>query len=327
MMVSILSRQITKPIRELSRMADSLGDGHFQPSRIPIKDRELADLADVMNQTASRLAAYDRDQKTFFQNVSHELRTPLMSIQGYAEAIRYDVVPDIKAAAAVIMAESDRLTGMVEDLLFLSRVDSQQKPDHNDVFDPEDLLRDCQERLRGYAVKEQKIIDLSLGFDSVLPSGAKVLQVSVTPSEAQAPQVSMSPSDAQAPAVLWMPADAATRPDPVRPVLLLSGDYAALSRALDNVVANGVRYAVHRVLIQGCWLDHHYQITISDDGPGISPDVQPFLFDRFFKGEAGRYGIGLSISKTIIEQHLGHIQAGNGPEGGAQFVIDLPKIC
>ena len=61
-------------------------------------------------------------QQTFFQNASHELKTPLMAIQGYAEGIQAGVM-DIGSAAGVILAESDRMTALVEELLDISKID------------------------------------------------------------------------------------------------------------------------------------------------------------------------------------------------------------
>ena len=61
-------------------------------------------------------------QQTFFQNASHELKTPLMAIQGYAEGIQAGVM-DAGGAAEVILAESDRMTGLVDELLDISKID------------------------------------------------------------------------------------------------------------------------------------------------------------------------------------------------------------
>ena len=61
-------------------------------------------------------------QQTFFQNASHELKTPLMAIQGYAEGIQAGVM-DTDSAAEVILAESDRMTELVEELLDISKID------------------------------------------------------------------------------------------------------------------------------------------------------------------------------------------------------------
>ena len=61
-------------------------------------------------------------QQTFFQNASHELKTPLMAIQGYAEGIQAGVM-DAGSAAEVILAESDRMTELVDELLDISKID------------------------------------------------------------------------------------------------------------------------------------------------------------------------------------------------------------
>ena len=65
-------------------------------------------------------------QQTFFQNASHELKTPLMAIQGYAEGIQAGVM-DTASAAEVILAESDRMTELVEELLDISKIDMGQQ--------------------------------------------------------------------------------------------------------------------------------------------------------------------------------------------------------
>jgi len=63
-------------------------------------------------------------------------------------------------------------------------------------------------------------------------------------------------------------------------------------------------------------------ISVEDNGPGISPDTLPTLFNAFFSDDG--MGVGLSISRTIIEAHGGKIWAENRPEGGARFSFTLP---
>ena len=81
-------------------------------------------------------------QRRFFQNTSHELKSPLMAIQGYAEGIQTGVVDPIHSAE-VIMQESDRLTRMVEELLYISKIDVHQLVLHITVLDVRELLYDC----------------------------------------------------------------------------------------------------------------------------------------------------------------------------------------
>lgn len=80
-------------------------------------------------------------QQTFFQNASHELKTPLMAIQGYAEGIQTGVM-DTDSAAEVILAESDRMTELVEELLDISKIDMGRQPLTLSETDIRELLYD-----------------------------------------------------------------------------------------------------------------------------------------------------------------------------------------
>jgi two-component system, OmpR family, sensor histidine kinase CssS len=64
-------------------------------------------------------------------------------------------------------------------------------------------------------------------------------------------------------------------------------------------------------------------ICISDDGNGFLESELPFLFQRYFKGQSGNFGLGLAISQSVIQKHLGLITAQNG-SSGAIFEIRLP---
>ena len=80
-------------------------------------------------------------QQTFFQNASHELKTPLMAIQGYAEGIQAGVM-DAGGAAEVILSESERMTGLVDELLDISKIDMGRQPLTLSEMDIRELLYD-----------------------------------------------------------------------------------------------------------------------------------------------------------------------------------------
>ena len=80
-------------------------------------------------------------QQTFFQNASHELKTPLMAIQGYAEGIQAGVM-DTGSAAGVILAESDRMTELVDELLDISKIDMGRQQLALSEMDVRELLYD-----------------------------------------------------------------------------------------------------------------------------------------------------------------------------------------
>jgi len=121
----IVALPISFSTRKLSKFASRVGKGDFTPLKGRIVSRELSSLGNAMNSMAGKLEQSDLEQKTFFQNASHELRTPLMSIQGYAEGIKYDVFNEEEKnnAVDVIISETGRLSSLVENLLSISKMD------------------------------------------------------------------------------------------------------------------------------------------------------------------------------------------------------------
>ncbi|MDP3447829.1 MAG: ATP-binding protein [Eubacteriales bacterium] len=95
-----------------------------------------------------------------------------------------------------------------------------------------------------------------------------------------------------------------------------------LVQALLNVVYNGLRYAKSRVDIS-VQANHAFaQIIVRDDGCGISEQDLPHVFDRFYKGPGGNFGLGLSITKSALDYMGGDIACHN--DHGAVFSIRVP---
>jgi len=97
-----------------------------------------------------------------------------------------------------------------------------------------------------------------------------------------------------------------------------------LTRAIDNLLSNAIRYAASEITLSCHKKAKHIEIRIADDGAGIAPDAISHVFERFYKGADGNHGIGLSIVKSVMEQQGGHITVENGKKGGAVFTISLP---
>jgi PAS domain S-box-containing protein len=72
--------------------------------------------------------------------------------------------------------------------------------------------------------------------------------------------------------------------------------------------------------------DGQIQVTFEDDGPGISPEILPNIFDPFYttKRPGRGTGLGLSICKAVLKEHAGNIEASSAPGGGAVFTVSLP---
>ena len=106
----------------------------------------------------------------------------------------------------------------------------------------------------------------------------------------------------------------------------VTGDSAALERAITNLLDNAAKWSpeggrVTVELTQGT-------VMVADEGPGISAQDLPHVFDRFYRSAESRgmpgSGLGLSIVKAVADRHGGHARAGNVPNGGAAFWFYVP---
>jgi len=68
------------------------------------------------------------------------------------------------------------------------------------------------------------------------------------------------------------------------------------------------------------------RVEVTDSGPGLPAASKPHLFEPFFSTKPSGLGIGLAISRRIMESHLGYLGAENNPQGGATFWIELPEV-
>lgn len=118
----------------------------------------------------------DRKMKQFFQNVSHELKTPIMSIQGYAEGIEQGLIQDTEKAARVILSESDRMTGMVNEILELSKLESGTIQANFTQTDVSQVLYECLERLEPLAKKEGIFFDVDVEDSVVLSCDSDLIE-------------------------------------------------------------------------------------------------------------------------------------------------------
>ncbi|MFS1663201.1 sensor histidine kinase [Streptococcus sp. zg-JUN1979] len=101
-------------------------------------------------------------------------------------------------------------------------------------------------------------------------------------------------------------------------------DESLFERAMLNILSNAVRYAKTYISITTCQKQQAVLIGISNDGPAIAEDDLEHLFERFYKGKDGHFGIGLSITKDIIERHQGQIEVTSSKEQ-TTFSIYLPQ--
>jgi two-component system sensor histidine kinase FlrB len=108
---------------------------------------------------------------------------------------------------------------------------------------------------------------------------------------------------------------------------LVEGNLDALAGAVSNLLDNALNHGGAGVCLRiglrrvdGATLI----CSIEDDGPGIDPTAQPYLFDPFFTTRERGTGLGLAVVQAVVLEHHGSVTAGQSPTGGAVFEIQLP---
>ena len=265
-----LARSFSAPVQSLSEFAGAIGNGELSQRELHFRDEEFDALAGAMNRMAADLGEARQKQEVFFQNVSHELRTPLTSIRGNAEGIVYGLM-EPRQAATVILHESDKLGGMVEDILWLSRAGKEKPKETAQPLDLREVFSLCVSEQRAEA--QAKGLVFRFDFDEA-------------------------------------------------PVLLPIREQDA-QRLIGNLISNAIRYAKKEITLSCHQEADGICAVVADDGPGVSAEDLPHVFERMYKGNGGKHGIGLAIAQTVAESCGGRITVRN--ENGAVFEARFPR--
>lgn len=116
-------------------------------------------------------------------------------------------------------------------------------------------------------------------------------------------------------------------------MLHIFADKQRIEQVVINLISNAIRYApnTHEMVIRQSVNDQYLKLSVQDFGPGIDPSEQAEIFSRFYQvkrsnGNASGLGIGLYISKEIVDRHQGRIWVESTPGEGATFSIELPLM-
>jgi two-component system OmpR family sensor kinase len=307
----LLARAALTPIGRLTRDARSIGETRdfgrrvAVPRTIRASRDEVTRLAVTFNQMLAQLqAAYDEQEHTlasqrrFVADASHELRTPLATIRTNLELLQRagDDLPDADRdeAMADALAEIQRLSRLVGDLLTLARVDSGLRLERRDEIQVDRLVRDVYRQARLMALpREHTVIADPIEEATVI-------------------------GDA----------------DYLKELLLILVDNAIQYTPDGGEIRLGVRREARPVHADadGAGGDE-VLISVVDNGMGIASEDLPHLFERFYRadsarhrdtGSAGGTGLGLSIAQWIAEEHHGRIEVESVPGRGSRFTLRLP---
>ena len=309
-----LADRAMRPVKTITQAAHQIGETDLN-RRLNMKSQdELGQLADTFDDMLARLqAAFDR-QRQFTADASHELRTPLtiMGLEAERAMETSKGTQGYRQALSVIQSENDYMSRLVSNLLMLSRMDAGQAKLQMEALDLSDLALEVIERLAPIA--NRKNVELVAGD---------------------------------------------------LPEVLILGDRQYLVQMISNLVENGIKYVRNEhkcVQIETGVSERSDDATkngrgnhsktaiseigwlkISDNGPGISQEHLPHLFDRFYQvdkarsrsteddinsaeNESSGTGLGLSIVQWIVNAHGGEIRVQSESGAGTEFKVIFPLI-
>lgn len=159
-LVSIfLANTIVRPVEEITRTAEKMANGQLNIRSEKRFDDEIGRLSDTLNFMAEELIKKEELKNNFISSVSHELRTPLTSIKGWAITLKSPEIRDgelLNDGLEIIEGETDRLAGMVEELLDFSRFVSGRISLKKEELDIRELIDQVGKQLRPRA-KEKNL--------------------------------------------------------------------------------------------------------------------------------------------------------------------------
>ncbi|MDJ1643464.1 sensor histidine kinase [Streptomyces pakalii] len=301
----------------LERVPDAEADPRTEVGQVG------AALNRMLGHVGSALAARQESEtrvRQFVADASHELRTPLASIRGYAELTRRtgggaagpEPDPVTRHALGRIESEADRMTGLVEDLLLLARLDAGRPLSYGTT----DLL--------------------PLVVDAV--SDARAADGTGAEGPGTGPGAPHRPVTGPGARHHWR----LELPEAAEPVTVRA-DPERLQQVLVNLLANarthtppGTTVTVSvQPPVRG---DGPVTFEVCDDGPGIPVELLPHVFERFARGDVSRSrgagtgtstgstgstGLGLAIVQAVVSAHGGRVRVESAP-GRTVFAVELP---
>lgn len=148
---------ILRPVREISAAARKIAMGDLKIRIENDRKDEISELCDSINNMAGELQHAEDIKNDFISSVSHELRTPLTAIRGWGETAKMSVGTDeelVKRGLEVVLSEADRLSGLVEELLDFSRMQSGRLTVSTQPVDVSMLLKSTYDMYTELAAKQ-----------------------------------------------------------------------------------------------------------------------------------------------------------------------------
>jgi len=289
-----LAGTIARPVRQLAISAKRVRDSKNRQHTIPDlskRNDEIGELSEALRDMTESLWRRMDATEHFAADVAHEIKNPLTSLRSAVETVGRVKDPEQqKRLMSIIMDDVTRLDRLISEISDASRLDAEMS--------------------RG-----------EMAPMKIKPLVQALAEVQNATDNPEAPRVQVVEDTAQKDA----------------PELVVFGLETRIGQVFRNLIGNAVSFSPPRGVIS-VWAGRQGRyviVTVEDQGPGIPAGKEATIFSRFYseRPEGEKFGthsgLGLSISKTIVEGHRGQIYAENiiGDDGairGARFVVLLP---
>ena len=250
------------------------------------RTQELKSTVNQLSQANEQLKVHDKMQKEFINVASHEMKTPTQAIIGFSDLMQKH--PDKREEMLkAISRNAIRLQRLTNDILDVTRIESQTLNLYKEKFKLCDLIASVVEDQRSHVEKENQNVKLLYNNK-------------------------YDPEDSP----------------------IVDADKDRITQVISNILNNAIKFASNQKENGGTvtvTLEQNHSnreeaiVSIRDNGEGIHQEILPRLFTKFATKSFAGTGLGLYISKSILEEHGGRIWAQNNSDGqGATFTFTLP---
>jgi two-component system OmpR family sensor kinase len=282
----LTARSLARPLARLSKAARAFGAGELDARAGLARSDEIGEVAIAFDEMADRVKGLLKAERELLANVSHELRTPLARIRVALDLAAEGDADMAREALGEIAEDLAELERLISDVLTAARLDLASASMASGIPPLRSELVDARELLDRAASR----------FRGAHPD--RPFEMDVAPD---------------------LPA--------------LSGDPVLLRRVVDNLLENAHKYSPRAdtsVELLASAGDGWVRIEVRDKGVGIAPEDLPRVFEPFFRGDRSRtratggLGLGLTLTRRIVEAHRGAIELSSAVGGGTQAVVRLP---
>ncbi len=272
-------------------------------------DNEVKKRTKELQTANQQLNMRDKAQQEFINIAAHELKTPIQPIISLSELLVHKIRDnENRPLIDTISRNARRLQRLSQDILDVTKIESGLLRLNKERFDLKQLIYNTVDDY-AHQIKNSKMnIRLVYGFHKNMKED--------TSQKGQGVQVEQGQEQ---------PYNQLLIQDDNN-VIFVEADKERITQVFDNVLSNAIKFTKEGTInVSLESRDSQAVVNVKDNGQGIDPEVLPKLFEKFASKSYQGTGLGLYISKSIVEAHGGKIWAENNADGrGAAFSFSLP---